>query len=512
MDVTRADTEEVKIWLALAGMLLVFLWRFIATRAALGLLIALTLVAMLNYARWGPRQVAVEINNYDLMHYYLATRYFDELGYYDLYPAALLVDQERGRYDGTIRRCRLQDQDGYQLVPVSRCVARGRVVRAEHFSAERWAAFEHDFLYLQRSAKMSRRQWREMIQDRGYNATPAWVVLMKPLTSLVSVEAIKWLCWLDFVYLAIGLVALRWAYGVSTMLWCAFFLAVTYSLRWPMPTQVFSRYDWVAALMVAMACLRKGQPFVAGVLTGFSALVRLFPAVWLFGPIAKGAAGLLRGGAWRKRIDRRLLTYAGGVLACVLVVESAALLRFGSDAAVVHVENITEHIRPEQLSSRRLGFALGYAYEGERLPKYISVEKKQNIKEDAGERLPLVGLTLLALAWGLHKMRDDEVFAFGCIPFFLLATASYYYYVARITLIATHASDLSRLRNRVGLALLLALEVFSNWAETAYPGHRVFLIGRLAWGLTAYVMVMVLWLGWERWRANRVEQQHDPRQ
>ena len=33
---------------------------------------------------------------------------------------------------------------------------------------------------------------------------------------------------------------------------------------------------------------------------------------------------------------------------------------------------------------------------------------------------------------------------------------SYYYLVCRITLIAWHASDLSRLRNRVGLAWLLS--------------------------------------------------------
>ena len=71
------------------------------------------------------------------------------------------------------------------------------------------------------------------------------------------------------------------------------------------------------------------------------------------------------------------------------------------------------------------------------------------------------------------------------------------YYIARVTLALMHASDLDRTRNRVGLAWLLGLEVFSNWASTAWDGHRVFLVGYLAWGLALYSLVMIGWLSWE---------------
>ncbi len=99
----------------------------------------------------------------------------------------------------------------------------------------------------------------------------------------------------------------------------------------------------------------------------------------------------------------------------------------------------------------------------------------------------------------MRKLRDDETFGFGFLPFFLLTTASYYYYVARATLIVVHAGGLDRTRNRVGLAMLLALEAFSNGSEVWLPGYRMFLIGGLAWGLTAYALVMGVWIAWESW-------------
>jgi hypothetical protein len=109
---------------------------------------------------------------------------------------------------------------------------------------------------------------------------------------------------------------------------------------------------------------------------------------------------------------------------------------------------------------------------------------------------------MLVLGWALRRARDDEAYAFGFVPFFLLTTASYYYYVVRVTLALMHAGDLDRLRNRVGLAMLLGLDLFSNLAATHWGGHRVFQIGGLAWGICAYVVVMTLWFGWESLRAK----------
>ena len=79
----------------------------------------------------------------------------------------------------------------------------------------------------------------------------------------------------------------------------------------------------------------------------------------------------------------------------------------------------------------------------------------------------------------------------------MLSTASYYYYICRATLIAWHASDLGRMRNRVFLAFLIGIELLTNAIHTIIPGHRVMLVGHLAWALTVYAVGLAFVLIYE---------------
>ena len=66
--------------------------------------------------------------------------------------------------------------------------------------------------------------------------------------------------------------------------------------------------------------------------------------------------------------------------------------------------------------------------------------------------------------------------------------------MVRVVLIAFHAGEIDRLRNRVGLGMLLALEAMTNFNEVHFVGHRVFLVGCLAWGCFLYAVVMLVML------------------
>jgi len=269
------------------------------------------------------------------------------------------------------------------------------------------------------------------------------------------------------------------------------------------------RYDYIAALIAGMALLKKGRPFWAGVLTGWAAAMRLFPLMWLFGPGMKGIFGLLK-----KRTDRKLVTLALGTLVGIGVLEGAAMVSMGPEQVGVHFENMMDHNTAEQLSSRRIGMALALPYEGpfgptyvppqvkrnkkrtERVlgPRFIEPARKKKVSEQKTLRYAIAGAVMLLLGWGLRRSEDDEAYAFGFVPLFLLTTASYYYYVARATLIVLHAADLKKTRNQVGLVLLLLIEMFSNYAATIHSDYRVYLIGNVAWGLCVYTAVMALWL------------------
>lgn len=489
----------------------VFAWPALKAahlRIAPMLLVLLAVTSVANYGRWGPKVITERVDTYDLMHYYLNTKYFDELGYYDLYPAAILADMENdGPFWDKKRNKVYMAQDGgvHALRPISHAMARGRVVRSNNFTAERWDQFEKDFLYLQREVYgMSDKAWREMIQDHGFNGTPVWTLIAQPFAQLVpadtayefmgkTVPSIKLIGYLDVVLLAVALGFVAWGYGPAASLWVIVWLGVSYSLRWPTVSWVFLRYDWVAGMLLAMVALKKKRPYLAGLLTAWAATLRLFPAFWMWGPFSKGIGGLIR-----KTVHKPLLVLAAGFFIGVAVFEVGAISRFGTDQVVIHIDNMSDHNKATQLSSRRIGMALALAFKGpfdiDPLPKKLLRERKELIAEQKPLRYGLAVMMMIIMGWALRRTRDDEAYGYGFIPIFLLTTMSYYYYVARVTLTLVHSSDLGRYRNQVGLILLFGMEVFCNYAEFTYRENRLFLIGYLAWFLAFYTVVITCFL------------------
>lgn len=514
-DVSREVSEGIKVWIALGGIALVLAWVEIPRRRAVVALSALCLLAFANYARFGVKTLGEQIDSYDVLHYYVSAKYFDQVGYFDLYPAILLADAEHpeGPYNRKLRTFRAQDQDGSYRGnrPLAEGLRRAREVRSK-FSEKEWAEFKRDVYHLQRDFTMTPTYFGEMMQDRGFNGTPVWLLLASPVAKFVDVSFIKLLCYLDVLWLLLALGAVYWAYGGWVpVLWGSMFLCVTYSLRWPVPGQALLRYDWVSLMVIAMCLLRKGKFLLAGVAAGVPTLLRFFPAIWMFGPASRGLVILLApskvGPAdspsyFRGRVSRSHVLFAAAFLATIVALQGAATITYGSKTVADHAANMSHHIHPLQLSSRRMGLAVGMMYDGAKLPKLITREQKQEVLELGPARWALCAVLLLALGWGARRLRDDEAYAAGFIPFFFLSTFSYYYAVARLTLIVWHASDLSNIRNRVGLAALLGLELFCNFAETRFPGHRLYLIGHLSWGMTAYGLLMIGWLLFEQYSSR----------
>ncbi len=523
-DVGRTFTEEVKIFIALGAIALALFWPRRASprvrRSWTAALVLLTLFAGWNYARWGPKAIGVRIDTYDVIHYYLNAKYFDELGYLDLYPAMLLADHEN---DGPFferqgnRYLAQSEARGHYWDTVDNAIARGRVVRESRFTPERWKAFEHDALYLQRvrgcmeknsrgecRAELSDGLWRQLIVDHGFNGTTVWTLIARPIAQVVPVESIKLLGFLDVLLLAGAVGAVVWAYGTVPGLWITLFLVTTYSTRWPYFSWVFLRYDWVAALLFAMAFVKRGWPFVGGLFAGYTAVLRIFPVVWMWGPFGKGVAGLARG-----VVRRPLLVLAAGFLVAGLGLQLAATATFGTHSVRTHVENMVDHNDPQQLSSRRVGLALAMSTPlsaGTEAPTNISREHKNLIEAQQPYRYAIAALLVLALGWVVRRVRDDEAYAYGFLPFFWITTASYYYYVARVTLILAHAADFERSwRHRTGLVMLFAIEVLTNWASVNVGKHRMVLIGSLAWMLVVYGLVQLIWMEIEARRKEKGE-------
>ena len=146
--------------------------------------------------------------------------------------------------------------------------------------------------------------------------------------------------------------------------------------------------------------------------------------------------------------------------------------------------------------------------------------QRQRIDDYAPLRLAVAAALLLALGYVLRKKSATEAFAFGYVPFFLLSTGTYYYHVARVTLVLFHAFALAskqasspssaawvkgeKLRHQVGLAFFFLLEVHSNSMFYFFDNQEVFWTGWLSRGLFAYCLGMTAWLFYEdRWSHER---------
>ena len=519
IDVGRGVTEAFKIGLAASAMVLALVWALLPRRFAMNGLVLLTLLSTLNYARWGPQSFGERIDAYDVLHYYVNAKYFDELGYYDLYPAMMLADLEADGpfFDGGPIYM-AQDEEGHAKQPIQHAYARGREVRKEKFTPERWEAFEHDVLYLIRDvgcrsknkkgecrAELNDTLWRQLIQDHGFNGTTVWTMIAAPMTHIVPIEYLKVLGYLDVVLLLGAIFMVAWAYDGTAAMFTAVWLMIGYSTRWPYLSWVFLRYDWLAGLIMATALLKKGMPFVAGLLAAWSATLRFFPAMWMWGPFGKGVAGL-----FRRHVHKPLLVLAAGFLAGVAVLQGGALVTYGVEPHRTHFENMLDHNDPMQLSSRRIGLAQAISQQDKgRLHRFITTRQKKLIDKQKPLRYGLGLAIMMAMAWGLRRSRDDEAYAYGFLPFFLLTTASYYYYQARVTLAVVHAGELTAWRNRLGLAVLFGLELFSNFAAVVEGTMRMVLIGNLAQGFAVYTVLMVGILNWQAHQAAKADADGD---
>ncbi|MSQ02586.1 MAG: hypothetical protein EXR71_11980 [Myxococcales bacterium] len=102
--------------------------------------------------------------------------------------------------------------EGDHIAPIGEAFRRGRVVKST-FSAERWDQFKHDVRVIRDWKKgMDAELWRQMVQDHGYNGTPAWTLQATPLVRLVPVEFLKVLAYADVALLSAALGAL-WRLG-----------------------------------------------------------------------------------------------------------------------------------------------------------------------------------------------------------------------------------------------------------------------------------------------------------
>lgn len=263
---------------------------------------AAALVAVLTYFNFGAFHFGNWVHTWDTLHYHLGAKYFRELSYDRLYECIAVADAQEPHLRKAVERRKVTDLRTNVLVSTEEILAHPERCTA-HFSAARWQEFTADVaLYRSRETPW---RWEEISTDHGFNGTPVWLLAGSVLANLApsSEGGIFALTLIDPLYFLALVAVLGWAFGLRPLAVALLVLATFFPSRFFWTGGAFLRWDWLFYTGAAVACLKKGRPWLGGMALGYASLLRLFPGLLAAGPVAAVAA--LVGGevlrAWREK-------------------------------------------------------------------------------------------------------------------------------------------------------------------------------------------------------------------
>ena len=312
-------------------------------------------------------------HRWDQYHYYMGSKYFNELGYDGLYRCGVVAQDELAfvKYRpehlpdgasrvGTVRTIdmskEVRDPDkkvrnlggDNLLMPVKDILAAPEQCRTL-FSDARWAEYKADVEFYRIVSGTG--YWTDMQKDHGFNPPPAWTIAGKFFADLhpASVSYLQFLATLDVLYLIGVFAALFWAFGWRVFAVGAIFWGCQSSAPFYWTGGAFLRQDWMFFSVLSVACLRKRCFKLAGASLVYAGLLRIFPGLVVVGTLVPFATHLFK----HRRIhpDHKQMLLGGVLAAAVLLPASlwvsgkSAYQQFYRHTLQVHDETpLTNHM------------------------------------------------------------------------------------------------------------------------------------------------------------------------
>ena len=239
----------------------------------LGLLTAIAVVSYLNFFSFHGERTWVHLH--DVAHYYLGAKYYDELGYGDLYTGILRAEAEL--YDNHFKTVEARDLQTYDIVHIKTLLERKSGAVRAAFTDARWRDFKADVRYFRDTLGP---HYATVLIDHGFNPTPVWALIGRALAQPVAggdAHGIFLLTLLDAVLLAAAFAAVGWAFGLETMLLAVFHYCVVFGSNFGWTGGGYLRYLWFFGLVAGVCCMRRGRYGAAGALLGLATMLRVFP-------------------------------------------------------------------------------------------------------------------------------------------------------------------------------------------------------------------------------------------
>jgi hypothetical protein len=305
--------------------------------AALAVIASLGLAA---YFEWGrfPRGY---VHHWDMYHYYMGSKYFDEVGYDGLYDATAvaMLDSPDFQARGTLRPDdRIRNLATNELGTAAEAYQRGLQVKAR-FTPERWETFHLELAFW----GPDRVFWIPVLEDHGYNPSPVAHRFYSLITGRMyerDPDRMLVLALVDPVLLVLSFALIAWAFGVRTMLLSAIAFSVSFASPFSWTGGAFIRQDWLFFVVAGVCTWRRNRPALAGAALAAAALERVFPALFAIGiAVAIARALWLR----RRPSPSHLRFVAGAAIATVLLVGASFTTAWGAGIWPRFATRISHH-------------------------------------------------------------------------------------------------------------------------------------------------------------------------
>ena len=307
--------------------------------------ISLALAAVLAYFNGFRNGYDKAYHRHELYHYYLGAKYFPEMGYDHLYRCTVVAQDELGVYthvdEDTGRSFRIDmgkevrhpdrkvrnlGQDNL-LVPAKRFLEDPAICKTP-FSPERWEAFKKDIGFFR--AVSGQDYFNKMQGDHGFNPPPVWTIAGKFFSELApaSTRFMQALALLDMALWAGMFWALAWAFGWRVSAAAAIFWGCQSSAPMLWTCGAFLRQDWLFFLVLAVCLVRKHYFALGAAALVYSALLRIFPGLFVMGWLAVAGWHLVK----HKKLTKPQLRMLGGGVLAAAVLLPASIYVCGKDA------------------------------------------------------------------------------------------------------------------------------------------------------------------------------------
>ncbi len=415
------------------------------------------------------------IHAWNHYHYVLGTKYFNELGYFDLYKATLLADREFK--SSKIIGKRIRDMHTYSTISRKEGLKRAKKEKIKQkFSKKRWRRFKADLKTILRYQPSSK--WGQTIQDLGYNPSPAWLIIHKPLLNSIGITKKKMLHKLASIQIylfAITFLVAWWGFGMRTTLVMTIWINLYFGNAGRLPGGYFP-YDWFCVMVWAAALAKKEYLIASAGLLSYSAMMRGFPGLMAIPFALKWAMGLFHlkkneitigqgKFGWVKNIGIKMpmIKYtkfsAALILFCLLVV---VLGGFSSDhgfsAWGEWKEKIGKHSQFHVLAAIRVGMRMIFTHDYGK-DSWIAKrgERKANLQKNNVLFRGLQALIILMALAAMIRRNDYDGMVIGLIIAFSVMVLSRYYFTGWVLLFTFSAMDKKRIGNLVFSIWMFAL-------------------------------------------------------